>query len=204
MTFERFTGGFCQTNGYLISIGSGHLLVDAPEGVAAWLARLGVKPDALLLTHQHFDHVDDAAAVQRDFACPVYAWSPASRSLWMDDLFSSYAGMNIMVPPFTVDHLLEGQTALTVGGAEFSLLHVPGHSTDSVCFLHTPSGNCFCGDTLFLQGIGRTDLPGGSYELLVSGILTKLLTLPSTTRLHPGHGESTSVAGEMNNPWLAE
>ena len=89
---SMFTGGIAQTNGYLVKLAGGTILVDAPEGVAGWLKRLGVKVEALLLTHQHFDHVLDAAAVVADHGCKAYAWSPLSKDLTLEALFGAVPG----------------------------------------------------------------------------------------------------------------
>jgi hydroxyacylglutathione hydrolase len=194
-----FTGGFCQTNAYLVVHRRRRILIDAPDDVGDWLASQGAGIEALLLTHQHFDHVMEAARVKGDFGCPIYAWARPSGDLWLNRQFSTMTGWSLEIPAYDVDHLLEGSSTLAVAGIEFELLHVPGHSPDSVCFFHAPSGNCFCGDTIFREGIGRTDFPGGSHHQLLSGIQERLLTLPAETKLLPGHGPETTVTHEKNS-----
>jgi hydroxyacylglutathione hydrolase len=197
---ERFTGGFFQTNGYLIETPDGsHLLVDAPMGVAAWLQAKGVVPKALLLTHQHIDHIDDAAAVAA-MGARVIAHAPYSPALTLEALLQGL-GMAVKVEPFGVDELLEGRTSLEIGGLRLELAHVPGHSADSVTFFLPERGELFSGDTLMAGGLGRSDFPGGNGTLLVDGIRAKLFALPANTRVYPGHGPATSIGAERaDNP----
>ena len=192
---QTFTGGFLLTNAYLIELPEGgHLLIDAPGDTAAWLEEIGITPTALLLTHQHFDHVIDAAAIAAK-GVPIYAWSAFSRDLTCEEVVRQW-GMPFTVDPFAVDHLLEGTDSLAIGGLALGLLHVPGHSPDSVTF-HDPAGvQLFAGDTLFAGSTGRGDLPGGDLELLCRGIVEKIYPLPPATRVYPGHGESTDIGTE--------
>jgi glyoxylase-like metal-dependent hydrolase (beta-lactamase superfamily II) len=202
MHFETYTGGFTETNGYLLETpDGGHLLIDAPAGVADWLDGRGVKPSHLLLTHQHFDHVEGAAAVQ-ELGAELLAWSAYSPGLTLEDAASGW-GLPIRIRPFTVDRTLEGDAQLELAGLAFALAHVPGHSPDGLSFHHAPSGLCFCGDTVFAGSIGRTDLPGGDHALFIRCIREQLLTLPPETRLLPGHGPATTVGTEQrSNPFL--
>jgi len=203
MKIERFTGGFVQTNGYLVEGPGGHLLIDAPAGVASWLKAKGVTPAALLLTHQHYDHVEDAAALQAA-GVPVFAFADYSTELTLEAHARSW-GLPIGVTPYQVDHLLspaDGRT-LDLAGFRIGLAHVPGHSTDSVTFHFPEQGVLFSGDTLFAGGIGRYDLPNGNGKQLLDGIRGKLLALPGETRVFPGHGPDTNIAEERaGNPYL--
>lgn len=202
-TIHRFTGGFAQTNSYLVDAGSGRVLVDAPEGAAEWLREGGLDPDVLFLTHQHFDHTMDAAAVVEEWGVQVYAHSAFSKSLGLAELFASFSGMSIAVPEFHVDVVLGSEAGkVELVGEEFGLLHVPGHSQDSLCLHHSAGGLLFSGDTLMAGSIGRPDLPGGDQRVLVSGIREKILALPGATVVYPGHGGPTTVAEEQGNPFL--
>lgn len=201
MKLSSFTGGMTQTNGYLIETPAGNLLIDAPEGVAAWLAGMGVRIDHLLLTHQHYDHVVDAAAIQQQGA-RLYGFAPYSTELTLEALARAW-GMPISVAPYRVDELLEGRPALDLAGLRFELAHIPGHALDAVTFHAADQAIVFSGDTLFAGSIGRTDLPGGSMEQLITGITQHLLTLPPQTQVLSGHGPATSIAREMDaNPYL--
>lgn len=201
---DCFTGGFVQTNGYLFQTPDGSwIAVDAPAGMAGWLARRGIVPAALLLTHQHYDHVEDAAALSA-MGSKVHAWLSYSTALTLEEMMRSY-GMPVTVPPFAVDVLLEGREVLEIGGCRLELAHVPGHAVDSVTFHLAESGELFSGDTLFQGSIGRADLPGGDPELLIDGIREKLFALPESTRVYPGHGPATTIGAERaGNPYCGD
>jgi glyoxylase-like metal-dependent hydrolase (beta-lactamase superfamily II) len=203
LTLSHFTGGIAQTNGWLLRLADQAIAIDAPEGMSAWLSAQGVKLNALLLTHQHFDHVLDAAAIAAAHACRVIAFAPYSPDLTLERLFGISAGISFSVSPFTVSDLVTESSTLNLLGTSWSVLHVPGHSPDSICF-HAPAiEHLFGGDVLFRDGIGRTDFPGGSTELLLTGIETKLFPLPDETRVFPGHGDDTTIGRERaENPFL--
>jgi glyoxylase-like metal-dependent hydrolase (beta-lactamase superfamily II) len=100
--------------------------------------------------------------------------------------------------------LLHEGDVLKVGTLELQVLHVPGHSPGGVAFYIASEGVVFSGDALFNMGIGRTDLPGGDYDQLISSIQTKLFALPDDTVVYSGHGPVTTIAREkMGNPFLA-
>ena len=198
-----YTGGIAATNGHLLSLPGGTVLVDAPDGIAGWLKKQNLRVDVLLLTHQHFDHVLDAAAVKAQHGCRVYAFAPFSRDLTLERLYGAVTGSSFSVPEFEVDEVLEGQSTLEALGETWGLHHVPGHSPDSLCFHLATKNLLFGGDVLFLDGVGRTDFPGGSTELLLTGIESKLFTLPDATRVYPGHGDDTTIGRERTeNPFL--
>lgn len=201
MNPDVYTGGFVQTNAYLLTGPGGDLLIDAPAGVSKWLKAKGITPVAVLLTHQHYDHVEDAAALQ-DMGIPLYAFAPHSKDLTLESVARNW-GMPISVVPYAIDHVFDLGQPLEIAGRTFQLAHVPGHSTDSVT-LHLPEmGLVFSGDTLFAESIGRSDLPGGSGLQLVQGIEKHLLSLPDQTKVYPGHGPFTTIGHERkNNPYL--
>ncbi|MEI7909930.1 MAG: MBL fold metallo-hydrolase [Verrucomicrobiota bacterium] len=203
MKLTTYTGGICATNGFLVETPDGNLLVDAPEGIAAWVAARGVRVDHVLLTHQHFDHVLDAAALQAAGA-RLLAMENYSDEFTLESLSRKW-GMPTPVAPYRIDQRLLPDPALPLDLCclKFTLYHIPGHALDSVVFYLPDQNLAFSGDTLFAGSIGRTDLPGGSHQLLLDGIARHLLTLPPQTRLLPGHGPATSVGEEAaDNPYL--
>jgi hydroxyacylglutathione hydrolase len=201
MKITPYTGGFVQTNGYLVETPDGNLLIDAPEGVASWIEEKGVRVDAVLLTHQHYDHVMDAAALRADGA-RLHAFAPYSKELTLEAAARGW-GLPISVVPYEVDELLDMSQPLRLAGMEISLAHVPGHAADAVNFYLAEAGIVFSGDTLFAGSIGRTDLPGGSTQLLLEGIDKHLMQLPAETRVLSGHGPATTIGREaMENPYL--
>ena len=201
MKINPYTGGFVQTNGYLVETPAGNFLVDAPEGVAEWIDAQGVRVDDVLLTHQHYDHVMDAAALQERGA-RLHAFAPYSAELTLEAAARAW-GMPISVVPYRIDSLFEMERPLRLAGLDFQLAHVPGHATDAVTFYLADAGVVFSGDTLFAGSIGRTDLPGGSTQQLLDGIDRHLLTLPPETRVLSGHGPATTIGREAaENPYL--
>ncbi len=201
MKLSTYTGGFVQTNGYLIETPDGNLLVDAPEGVTEWIANRGVRVDHVLLTHQHYDHVTDAAAL-REAGAKLHAMEEYSKDLTLESAARGW-GLPISVEPYQIDERFGMGGPLMLAGLEISLAHIPGHATDSVAFHLIGHGVVFSGDTLFAGSIGRTDLPGGSTEQLLDGIAKHLMTLPPETKIFPGHGPGTTVGEEaVGNPYL--
>lgn len=202
---EVFTGGIAQTNGYLIQSGGTHWVVDAPEGFCRWMEERGVMPKSLWLTHQHFDHVIDAAKIVGRWGCPVVAFADYSAELTLEKLFGAFTGTQFSVEPFLVAQKVKEGELFECGGLTWKVFHIPGHSPDSVAFYSEAAGAVFSGDALFRDGVGRTDFPGGDWELLLGGIREKLLVLPDDTTVFPGHGPSTSILRERKqNPLLLE
>ena len=204
LKISRFTGGIAQTNGYFIETPSGSVVVDAPEGMADWVARQGRPVSHLLLTHQHFDHCQDAAKIQQSGA-RVLAFAPFSRELTLEFLMGFVSGTSFQVAEFTVDEVLEGKVSIEAGGVVWKLMHIPGHSLDSVVFYAEDEALVMGGDVLFAGSVGRTDFPGGSTRTLLDGIQRHLLTLPDDTRILPGHGPETTIGEEKeSNPYLED
>jgi glyoxylase-like metal-dependent hydrolase (beta-lactamase superfamily II) len=198
--FEEFTGGVLDTNAFLLRGASGNVLIDAPQGADEHFA--GEKIDVLLLTHGHFDHVADAAAIQRRHQCPLY-FHPDTLPMVTDPAFFRSWGFALEVETVAGGELLTATSEFVAGGIRFEVLEVPGHCPGSLCFYLPTERTLFGGDVLFRGGIGRWDLPGGDHELLVSGIREKIFPLPDETRVYPGHGPATTVGRERStNPWV--
>lgn len=195
MRITKFTGGMVQTNGYLVETPEGNFLVDAPAGIADWVEGRGVRVDALYLTHQHYDHVEDVAALRAN-GLKAYAWAAYSKDLTLE-AFGSGWGLP-SVEPYEVDGLLKaGETEMF--GTRALVAHIPGHSPDSLTFYLPSMGLVFAGDVLFQGSVGRCDLPGGSFEILLSGIEKELLPLPEETKVLPGHGGETTIGHEKRD-----
>src|SRR5438552_2188953 len=150
---EMHTGGWFQTNAFAIPTPTGgRLLVDAPGGVVEWAQGQGWNVEALLLTHAHLDHIEEAAAVQRAWSCPVY-YHPDGEFLLRDkDAFRRY-GIDVDLDPIIGGETIDESPSATVRGVEFRVLLVPGHCPGSLCFLRAPEKLLFAGDTLFAGSI---------------------------------------------------
>lgn len=202
-TFASFTGGFLQTNAWLLQQDERLIVGDAPEGTCDWLVENRLQPQALLLTHLHFDHVMDAAKIARRFKCPIYAHSALNTELTLEKHFGVMTGTSFAVEPFAVTHLLAGQAQAEVAGFSLTLLELPGHSPDSLGFYLPEAAAVISGDTLFAGGVGRFDFPGGDWPSLEKSIREQLYTLPASTRVLPGHGAETTVEQEKgSNPYV--
>lgn len=200
---SAYCGGPFQTNGYLFRVGSEGYLFDAPEHAVEWLEESGVELKGLILTHQHHDHVIGAGKLVEKFACPVWAYAEPSEDLTLEKRLEQMMGVPCPLDNYPVDHLLESEKTLTMGGLKFDILHVPGHSPDSLCFRLQGQPILVGGDVLFAGSIGRTDFPHSDPEALITGIHEKLWPLPDETRVLPGHGPSTTIGEERaTNPFL--
>ena len=197
LNLKRFTGGYAATNGYLIEAPEGDILVDAPEGVDRWLDEEGIEVTDLLLTHLHFDHVMDAAKI-RGRAARVFSYAQLSKDLSLEDMFGQIFDGAFAVEDFESDEILVGVNSVEVAGLELEVIHVPGHSPDSVCYYSQLHGQLFGGDVLMRAGYGRTDFPHGDQQLLFSGIREKVFSLPDEVTVHPGHGGDTTVGQEKS------
>jgi glyoxylase-like metal-dependent hydrolase (beta-lactamase superfamily II) len=155
----------------------------------------------ILLTHAHFDHITGVAETKEAFEAPVY--------LHRDDLpLYQFAvqqgqmfGIEVAQPP-DVDRFY-GSDPITFGDHTVRVHHTPGHCPGGVC-LHLDN-HLFVGDTLFAGGIGRTDLPGGNYDVLMRSITGVLFALGDDSVVHPGHGADTTIGRERRtNPFVLE
>ena len=206
MGMKAYTGGELMCKGYLVQANDEEwIAVDAPAGFADWVRQelpRGARLSHLLITHQHFDHIQDAAALQQATGCKVHACMPYQAEL---TLAAQAAAWGIAPPePFRVDEALGAHDSdATWGGLRWKVLHVPGHSPDSMVYALPEEGVMYVGDVLFAGSIGRTDLPGGDAHRLVHFIRTKIMPYPPDTGVFPGHGPATGVGEEeLNNPFI--
>lgn len=180
------------------------VLVDA--GVSAsqvlkYLEEHDLKLEAVLLTHGHPDHLMGLKEIVDATGAPAYM-HPADAQMVksIPPLFLRMLGLENLELPEEFLPLEDGQE-LELGGMRFKVLHTPGHSEGSVCFL--TDGVLFDGDLVFRGSIGRTDFPGGSMQTLLRSVKEKVFTLPGDTRIFPGHLDSTVVGWEKRtNPFL--
>ena len=155
------------------------------------------------LTHAHFDHIAGAAEITRLVTpAPQVLLHQADLGLYQKHGGASIFGFTIQDPPEVSTQLSHGQ-ALKLGEVQLEVRHTPGHTPGHVVFYCPGAEALFCGDVIFQSGIGRTDLPGGSYAQLIDSIQQQVMTLPDSTRLYSGHGPATSVGLERAyNPFL--
>lgn len=202
--------GPIQTIGYLLTepkLGEA-VLVDAPGGILAkirpLLAQEGCRLTELWLTHGHWDHMQEGALVRRETGARVRA-HPADRGLIeTPESMEGFMGQRLGLEAVPVDAWVEGGDRLPALGRIFEVRHVPGHCPGNVLFYQPEARVALVGDALFNSGVGRWDLPGGSFEELERSIRTQIYTLPDDTVVLPGHGERTTVGAEKEtNPYVA-
>ena len=162
----------------------------------------GLPPEAILLTHGHFDHTWGVAYLAGRYGCPVYMGAADKEIARMGmDMFERLE-FKKTVPPFDFIPVRDGEQ-LQLGGVDWTVIATPGHSPGGVCYYSETGKLLLSGDTLFAGAIGRSDLMGGDYDVLIRSILEKVMTLPGDTDLFPGHGPASSIARESAvNPFL--
>lgn len=168
--------------------------------VIDFIERKRIRVEGILLTHAHVDHVAGVPALKSVSAAPV-AMHPDDRTILDFDQFAGFPFIPEGFAPFTIDTALDHGSDVPFQDLRLRVLHTPGHTQGSVCFV--VGLDCFSGDTLFERGIGRTDLPGGSMERIAFSIRNVLYALPPETTVHPGHGPQTTIRSEMLlNPFV--
>lgn len=166
------------------------------------LDRNGLKVKAIIITHAHIDHIGGAAKLKRLTGAPVYLNTEDEQQYANIEWQARWLGM--AVPETTeIDATPRDGDTLKLGAGELTLIHTPGHTQGSICVYAQAEGVLAAGDTLFLDSVGRSDLPGGDGRQLLSSIHTKLLTLPDETTVICGHGPGTTIGREREqNPFL--
>ena len=156
--------------------------------------------ERILVTHGHIDHVGGVPALHQDTGAPI-AMHPDDLAILDWDQLGRLPFIPRGFGPFSIDLGLTHGMTLSFADLSVRVLHTPGHTEGSVCFLF--GLDCFAGDTLFQRGIGRTDLPGGDMRKIVFSIRDVLYALPPKTVVYPGHGPRTTIEEEMLlNPFV--
>ncbi len=173
-----------------------------PAHLLARLAAHGLRLTQILVTHAHIDHVGGALALKQATGAPILLHQADLPLLSMMEMQAGWLG--IAAPPVTPpDASAEDGLIVGLRSLRGEVLYTPGHTEGSVSILFGEAGLLFSGDTLFAGSIGRTDLPGGSSRKILRSIHDRLLPLPETTLVVPGHGGETTIGRERGtNPFL--
>ncbi len=175
---------------------------DDMEDIVAILEKHKLQVKQIVITHAHIDHVGGAMKLRARTSAPILLNQNDYALLKMLDVQAGWLGMRDPGKVEIEASLAQDQT-LRAGEVEATVLHTPGHTEGSVCLYFPVEKMLIAGDTLFARSIGRTDLPGGSFEKIVRSLHDRVLTLPDETVVFPGHGPSTTIAEEREeNPFL--
>jgi glyoxylase-like metal-dependent hydrolase (beta-lactamase superfamily II) len=195
-------------NCYILSIDKRALIVDPGNEANRIIRHLEtnkLKPEAILITHGHFDHIGALEEVQAKYDLPVYAHKDEKEYFINPSYnFSEKSERNrIEMKDLSAFIFINEDETIELLDQKIDIRHVPGHSLGSIVFYFKDSGIVLSGDTLFKGSIGRTDLLHGNHEQLITGIKTKLLTLPDDTVVYSGHGSATMIGDEKKmNPFF--
>jgi hydroxyacylglutathione hydrolase len=207
MIVEMVTVGPFQENCYVIGdddSGTGALIDPGDEAarIALTVERMGLSISQIIVTHAHIDHVGAIAPLVDEFLCPVLMHEEAEAMLRTAPQQAMMMGMRFGKVP-KVDRRIADDEVLEVGNLRLRSLYTPGHAPGHLAFYAKEQEVVISGDALFAGSVGRTDLPGGSMDVLMRSISKRLLTLPDATRVLSGHGPETTIGRErMTNPFL--
>lgn len=210
LKIEKFVVNPLQENSYIVSDETGQCIFIDPGfyfeeefiEIKEYLAANDLKPVLIANTHCHFDHIMGVEYIRNEFDIPFKAhpddafW--IANAVEQGQLFGFK--MNEVKAP---DSFFQENEELKFGKTSFQIIHVPGHSPGHVVFYSNDEKVLIAGDVLFYGSIGRSDLPGGDYQQLVSNIKNKLFLLPDETNVFCGHGPETTLGLEKrSNPFL--
>ena len=210
MKIDRLVLGDYQTNCYVVRKGDAAtdcVVIDTGldgREMVTFLGNQQLEPTAVILTHGHVDHIVGLGDLRREFPrFKVYIHKQDAGLLTDPQAnLSAFSGMAFTTA--AADVLLDDGDVIEEAGLTFKVIHTPGHTPGGICLYAEDAGVLFAGDTLFADGVGRTDFPGGSSTQLIESIRTRLLTLPDETAVYPGHAMRTTIGREKaHNPFLA-
>jgi hydroxyacylglutathione hydrolase len=207
MVFESFPVGPLRCNCTILGdeVTREAIVADPGDNIPEILSRLqkhGLTLRQIVITHAHIDHVGGAVLLKRATGAPVFLNQKDLGLLGAMEVQAGWIGVPTpeVAPP---DMSADDGLALGLAALPGQVIHTPGHTPGSICLLFPKQNLLLAGDTLFAGSIGRTDLPGGDGRQILRSLRDRLLVLPDTTRVLPGHGPETTIGEErQSNPFL--
>jgi hydroxyacylglutathione hydrolase len=207
MILETFPVGPLHCNCTILGDELTHeaVVVDPGDNLPEILSRLhkhGLTLRQIVVTHAHIDHVGGAALLKKVTGAPVFLNKHDLELLGAMEMQAGWLGVPTpeVAPP---DASADDRTKIGLAALPAEVIHTPGHTPGSICLLFPGQNLLLAGDTLFAGSIGRTDLPGGDGRQILRSLRERLLVLPDTTRVLPGHGPETTIGEErQSNPFL--
>ncbi len=175
---------------------------DEESEIAEFIKKNNLAVKFVVATHCHIDHILGIRFIKDKYNPEFYASEKDLPLLEYSEKQAEVFGLNIKKPP-KPDIFITEDTVLKLGSKPAKFIFTPGHTPGEYCIYIEEDKFCLTGDVLFLRGIGRTDLWGGDYNLIINSIRSKLFTLPDDVSIYPGHGEPTKIGDEKaENPYL--
>ncbi len=177
---------------------------DDVEDVLEIIRRHKLQAKQIVITHAHIDHVGGAMKLRAATGAPILLNQNDYALLKLLDVQATWIGM-ASPGEVEVDQTIGSSDKVKAGSLIADVLHTPGHTEGSICLYFEAQKKLIAGDTLFAGSIGRTDLPGGSFDKIINSIHEQVLVLPDETIVVPGHGALTTIGDEReNNPFLVK
>lgn len=206
MTIKTFHFNPLQVNTFVLHdetrqavvIDPGNYFGREDEQLREYVEKEQLSVQYIVNTHTHVDHVCGNKWCVEQFACPVYMHEKALRIYQLTPAYASVMGMEVASCPEPSKWLEDGEI-LFFGQQHLQVFYTPGHADGSVCLYGAEQKIVFVGDVLFAGSVGRTDLPTGSFPLLMQSIREKLMTLPEETTVFCGHGINTTIGYEKSH-----
>lgn len=206
MRVEKFVTGIISTNCYLVinEETKQTVIIDpaaCPKKILGFIDEEGLKIEAILLTHGHFDHIMGIDGFLEHFKVPVYVHEEDERVI--NDPVLNQSSIYTSGYTFSGAQYLRDRQTLELAGYVFEVIHTPGHTWGGCCYYVASEKVLFSGDTLFQESIGRTDFETSSMSDMMYSVREKLFKLPDETRVYPGHmGETTIGHEKTHNPYV--
>lgn len=190
--------GLFEVNCYILTLKNITTIFDPgsdPDKIISYLESNNLHPSQILLTHAHIDHISAVKEIADKYSISVYL---------NENDEGLYNSPENAIEPFYPPLSKKTKTTPIFKAIGIEALHTPGHTQGGTCFYVKEASLLISGDTIFNESIGRTDLPGGNHKQLIKVIKDKVLTLPPSTMIYPGHGPSSTVEHEIKyNPYFS-